>query len=95
MIPEPQSVTVRWNEVTECTVENILKKFKIEALKVDGILVYGEPDENMPVLLTVEDEQPVGDDYELPWPYGYSQGDATLEGAVYGCLLYTSPSPRD
>ena len=84
VIPEPQSVTVNWNEVTECTVENILKKFKIEALKVDGILVYGEPDENMPVLLTVEDEQPVGDDYELPWPYGYSQGNATLEGAVYG-----------
>lgn len=84
VIPEAQSVAVNWNEVTECTVENILKKFKIEALKVDTILVYGEQDENMPVLLTVEDEQPVGDDYELPWPYGYSQGDAALEGAVYG-----------
>ena len=84
VIPEPQSVTVNWNEVTECTVENILKKFKIEALKIDTILVYGEQDENMPVLLTVEDEQPTDDGYELPWPYGYSQGDATLEGAVYG-----------
>ena len=84
VIPEPQSVTVNWKEVTECTVENILKKFKIEALKIDTILVYGEQDENMPVLLTVEDEQPTDDGYELPWPYGYSQGDATLEGAVYG-----------
>ena len=84
VIPEPQNVVVNWKEVTECTVENILKKFKIEALKIDTILVYGEQDENMPVLLTVEDEQPTDDGYELPWPYGYSQGDATLEGAVYG-----------
>ena len=88
VIPEPQSVTVNWNEATECTVENILKKFKIEALKVDGILVYGEPDENEPVLLTIEDEteQPNDQNEEeyLPWPYGSSQGDATLEGAVYG-----------
>ena len=84
VIPEPQNVVVNWKEVTECTVENILKKFKIEALKIDTILVYGEQDENMPVLLTVEDEQPTDDGYELPWPYGYSQGNATLEGAVYG-----------
>lgn len=84
VIPEPQNVVVNWKEVTECTVENILKKFKIEALKIDTILVYGEQDENMPVLLTVEDERPTDDGYELPWPYGYSQGDATLEGAVYG-----------
>ena len=84
VIPEAQSVTVNWNEVTECAVENILKKFKIEALKVDDILVYGDPDEDKPMLLTDKDEQPVNDNYELPWPYGYSQGDATLEGAVYG-----------
>lgn len=84
VIPEPQSVTVNWNEVTECTVENILKKFKVEALKIDSILVYGEPDDIQPMSLSVADEQPVGNDYELPWPYGYSQGDATLAGAVYG-----------
>ncbi len=87
VIPEAQSVTVNWNEVTECTVENILKKFKVEALKVDGILVYGEPDENMPEELTLEDEPPTGEDIDLPWPYGCSQGDATLEGAVYGMYL--------
>ncbi len=87
VIPEAQSVTVNWNEVTKCTVENILKKFKVEALKVDGILVYGEPDEDAPVELSLEDEQPVGEDIELPWPYGCSQGDATLEGAVYGMYL--------
>lgn len=83
VIPEAKSVTVNWNEVTECTVENILKKFRLDVLKIDANLYYGDDGVIEMSLKTVSGTE---DDYvdEWPWPFGYSQGDATLEGAVYG-----------
>ncbi|MCD8379166.1 MAG: Cys-Gln thioester bond-forming surface protein [Lachnospiraceae bacterium] len=35
VIPEDQTVTVKWNEVTGATVENILKKFNVTVIKSD------------------------------------------------------------
>lgn len=87
VIPEPQSVTVNWNEVTECTVENILKKFRLDVLKIDSNLYFGDEEEGglVPVALTLDGGSDDGSyEEEWPWPFGYSQGDATLEGAVYG-----------
>ncbi len=88
VVPDPQNISVNWNEVTECTFENILKKFKLEVLKIDTNLYYGDDYEEglEPVVLSLDAEPQAEDDYEevLEWPFGYSQGDATLEGAVYG-----------
>lgn len=35
VVPEDQTVAVRWNEVTNATVTNILKKFRVNVTKVD------------------------------------------------------------
>ncbi len=58
VIPESQTVTIEWNKVTETKVNNILKKWRAEAHKVDAELKNAG--------------------------YGLTQGDAVLEGAVYG-----------
>ena len=54
VVPEDQTGAIRWNEVTEVSFHNILKKWRADAQKLDK----------------ETDAQP--------------QGDATLEGAVYG-----------
>ena len=54
VVPEDQTGAIRWNEVTEVSFHNVLKKWRADAQKLDK-----ETD-------------------------AQSQGDATLEGAVYG-----------
>lgn len=53
VIPANQNGAVKWNEVTELTFSNILKKFTVQVTKTDR-------------------------------ETGVAQGDATLQGAVYG-----------
>ena len=54
VVPEGQTGAIRWNEVTEVSFHNVLKKWRADVQKLDK----------------ETDAQP--------------QGDATLEGAVYG-----------
>ncbi len=81
VVPEAQTADILWNEVTEKSFENILKKWRVDLFKLDSDLAgYGGEDSGlMPMSL-------ISDSYveELGDPYGQTQGDATLEGAVYG-----------
>ena len=91
VVPAKQTADIAWNEVTNKTFENILKKFRVDVFKVDGYLFWGDPEDEesgglvpvsaVPMSLAVDSDQMVN---EYGWPYGVTQGDATLEGAVYG-----------
>lgn len=89
VVPAKQTADIAWNEVTNKSFENILKKFRVDVFKVDGNLYWDEPDEDgglVPVSavsmsLALDSDQMVN---EYGWPYGITQGDASLEGAVYG-----------
>lgn len=85
VIPDRQTADIAWDELTEVEFENILKKWRADVYKLDAELA-GEDDELvpvelMPMALSSTPEETVE---ELGYPYGYSQGDATLSGAVYG-----------
>ena len=91
VVPAKQTADIAWNEVTNRSFENILKKFRVDVFKVDGYLFWGDPEDEengglvpmsaVPMSLAVDSDQMVN---EYGWPYGVTQGDATLEGAVYG-----------
>ena len=91
VVPAKQTPDIAWNEVTNKSFENILKKFRVDVFKVDGYLFWGDPEDEengglvpmsaVPMSLAVDSDQMVN---EYGWPYGVTQGDATLEGAVYG-----------
>lgn len=91
VVPAKQTADIAWNEVTNNSFENILKKFRVDVFKVDGYLFWGDPEDEesgglvpvsaVPMSLAVDSDQMVN---EYGWPYGVTQGDATLEGAVYG-----------
>ncbi len=86
VIPDRQTADIAWDELTEVEFENILKKWRADAFKLDAELA-GNPDggemseELMPMALSLTSEETVE---ELGFPYGSSQGNATLAGAVYG-----------
>lgn len=80
VVPDKQSAVVKWNEVTEYSFINVLKKWQAEILKVDGELYHLNGGGVAPVSSLESDEIVSG----LGSPYGESQGDASLEGAVYG-----------
>lgn len=84
VIPDRQTTDIAWNELTETEFTNILKKWRADVYKVDSDLA-GESGEEVgdlvPVALSLTAEKTVE---ELGFPYGDSQGDATLAGAVYG-----------
>ena len=85
VIPDKETVSILWNEVTEITVKNILKKWRADVFKVDreiaGIDEEAVPLDMMPTVFSLESDDMVD---ELGSPYGEKQGDATLEGAKYG-----------
>lgn len=91
VVPAKQTADIAWNEVTNNSFENILKKFCVDVFKVGGYLFWGDPEDEesgglvpvsaVPMSLAVDSDQMVN---EYGWPYGVTQGDATLEGAVYG-----------
>ena len=85
VVPAKQTADIAWNEVTNASFENILKKWRADVFKVDGYLYWGDPDIEdsglVPMSLAVDSDQMVN---EFGWPYGVTQGDASLEGAVYG-----------
>ena len=86
VIPDRQTADIVWDELTEIEFENILKKWRADVFKLDAELA-GEsggglvPVEMMPMALSLTSDETVE---ELGSPYGDSQGDATLAGAVYG-----------
>ena len=84
MIPEVQNISVEWNKVTERQFDNILKKWRADVLKVDASLRSNGGHEN-PQMLSLDSDSIVEN---LGYPYGETQGDATLAGAVYGVYRY-------
>ena len=89
VIPEAQSITVEWNKVTERQFHNVLKKWRADIFKVDANLRWGdgglESVSVMSLKATVNSDEIVE---RLGFPYGESQGDASLAGAVYGVYRY-------
>ncbi len=82
VIPEEQTADILWNEITDKSFNNALKKFCVEVFKVDLLLKYPNWDDGpMPMELSLESDEIIE---EMGYPYGYTQGNATLEGAVYG-----------
>lgn len=70
VVPESKKVSVKFNETSEVSFHNVLKKWRMEVYKVD----YG---------LVCMPEDPPDWMENLSDIRGVSQGDATLEGAVY------------
>lgn len=89
VIPEAQNITVEWNKVTERQFHNILKKWRADIFKIDANLRWGdgglESVSVMSLKATVNSDEIVE---RLGFPYGKSQGDASLAGAVYGVYRY-------
>ena len=88
VIPESQGAVIEWNKVTEVKFHNVLKKWRADVFKLDADLAGFDdgdsglvPVELMPMALSLDSDAMVDD---LGGIYGQSQGDATLEGAVYG-----------
>jgi len=85
VIPDAQTHSIEWNKVTETTFKNVLKKWRADVFKIDYELYFGdgewEESGQVPELLSLESDSMVE---ELGTPYGETQGDASLEGAVYG-----------
>ena len=85
VIPERQTADISWDELTETEFTNILKKWRADVFKLDSELAGesggGSVGDLVPVALSLTTEETVE---ELGSPYGDSQGDATLAGAVYG-----------
>ena len=85
VIPDRQTADIAWNELTETEFTNILKKWRADVFKLDSELAGesggGSVGDLVPVALSLSTEETVE---ELGSPYGDSQGDATLAGAVYG-----------
>lgn len=78
--PAEIDVTIKWNETTEIGMHNALKKWRADIYKVDSEYKPNEPEEKN-VMLLATDFETTGDLHDY---YGYAQGDASLEGAVYG-----------
>lgn len=89
VIPETQNITVEWNKVTERQFHNVLKKWRADIFKVDANLRWGDGALKsvsvMSLKATVNSDEIVK---RLGFPYGKSQGDASLAGAVYGVYRY-------
>ena len=88
VIPESQGAVIEWNKVTEIKFHNVLKKWRADVFKLDADLADFDdgdsglvPVELMPMAFSLNSDAMVDD---LGGIYGQSQGDATLEGAVYG-----------
>lgn len=88
VIPESQGTVIEWNKVTEVKFHNVLKKWRADVFKIDADLAGFDDDDSglvpvelMPMALSLDSDAMVDD---LGGIYGQSQGDATLEGAVYG-----------
>ncbi len=84
VVPESQGAVIEWNEVTEVKFHNVLKKWRADVFKLDNDLHGGNDEESgglVPMAFSLVSGEMVDD---LGGIYGQSQGDATLEGAVYG-----------
>lgn len=81
VIPEDQTVTVTWKETAEAAVDNTLKKWRADIYKLDAEHADRNDRSAMPQLMAADTDAHKS---VLGYPYGYTRGDATLEGAVYG-----------
>lgn len=82
VVPKQQDAVIRWDEVTGVSFENILKKWRADVFKLDKDIA----DENDSADNTLKDFTLESDAMVKQYgvPFGCVQGDATLEGAVYG-----------
>ncbi len=71
VVPKAQSVTVKFNETAELSFYNALKKWRAEVYKIDYDLAFRDTIDRSMWTEDYTDKR------------GLSQGDATLEGAVY------------
>lgn len=83
VIPEDQTVTVTWKETAEAAVDNTLKKWRADIYKLDAEHADRNDQSAMPKLMAADDYEYKSAE-DLAYPYGYTRGDATLEGAAYG-----------
>ncbi len=85
VIPESQTITVEWNKRVEREFDNILKKWRVEVLKVDKKIKNSGGSGHAVVSSSLASDEIIAN---LGFPYGETQGDATLGGAVYGVYRY-------
>ncbi len=83
VIPDKQIANIEWHTVTERSFHNVLKKWRADIFKIDISLEYGGG--GVPVEMSLDSDAIVEN---LGSPYGVTQGDATLAGAVYGVYRY-------
>lgn len=79
VIPEDQTVEIFWKDTTQASFDNILKKWRADIYKLDSELSEGKE-----VKQKLISDGNFERSEELAYPYGQSQGDASLQGAVYG-----------
>ena len=79
VIPDIQTVDIAWEELTEAEFTNTLKKWRADVYKLDAELA-GNGGSSVPMLAT-DSATTVS---KMGSPYGNTQGNATLSGAVYG-----------
>lgn len=72
-----QTVTIESGKTATVNFNNILKKWRLNVFKLDSELSY----HLQPSMLAFDSDEMVS---QLGAPFGQSQGDASLEGAVYG-----------
>jgi len=86
VIPEKQTTSIAWDEISKAEFRNILKKWQADVFKLDSELAGGGSGGAVPVselsmTFSLYSDEAVE---ELGSPYGDTQGNATLAGAVYG-----------
>ena len=47
VIPRPMNITIEWNKITEESVDNALKKFRVSVLKSDAEIVFPQGDASL------------------------------------------------
>lgn len=85
VIPQEQHAEVEWNLVCERGFHNALKKWRVDLFKLDSELDT-HSSVPQPHMLSKKTSDSLVD--EFGYPYGESQGDASLAGAVYGVYRY-------
>ena len=77
VIPDVQNISVEWNKVTERQFNNVLRELRASVFKVDASF----RNSNKRIGSNAAGRR-------QGYPYGETQGNATLAGAVYGVYRY-------
>lgn len=80
VIPNPQGAVIKWKETAEHSFKNILKKFRVDTFKLDKE-ISDDGSSGTPASSGLPSDSLTN---MYGSPFGKTQGDATLAGAVYG-----------